>query len=219
MLCIIAPKTMPFKSSDGEIETIKKGQSVRVKVPDNISFILGTTHKGNLKDTILSRIVSIDLDDYQEEDCVEILKQASRRSLPKQAYTELSKIGKNIRLMKQYLTSFEAFLDLCGLGDSEVGPSHFREFCNINGMGEDGCDKTDIKYMQLLHKHGKIGLRSMSAMLQVSIEEVENIIEPWLMQKEYIRITPCGRELTDEGIKRIGYTVVKNVDDLFEIGD
>jgi len=218
MLCIVAPKTMQFKKGD-QVETVRKGQSVQVKVPANISFILGTTHKGKLSNAILSRVVSIDLDDYEEEDCIAILKMASKRQLPEKAYAELARIGKNNRLMKQHLKSFEAFLDLCALGDSEVGPSHFREFCDINGIGEDGCDKTDVKYMKLLHKHGKIGLKSMAAMLQVPVNDIENIIEPWLMEKEYIRITPRGRELTDEGMKRIGQTAIKDVDNLFEIGD
>lgn len=219
MLCFVAPKTMPFKNAHGDVEMRKKGQSVRVKVPKNISFILGTTNKGDLKDTIRSRIISIDLDDYEEQDCVTILKRSSKRKLPEKAYIDIARIGKNNRIMKQYLVSFESFLNLRMVSDNEIAPSHFKEFCDINGIGADGCDKTDIKYMQLLHMHRKIGLNSMSAMLQVDIEEVKKITEPWLMQKGYIRITPRGRELTSEGIERIGHTVVNNVDGLFEIGD
>jgi Holliday junction DNA helicase RuvB len=215
ILCVIATPSLK-KHLPNDVVT---GQTVRVKLPKNISFIFGTTHKGALRDTVINRLVSIDLDVYSVDNYIKILKMTASKSLPEHIYVSLAGIGKNIRLMKRYLKDFQAYLDMIEVLDHQINKQHFHEFCDINGIGDDGCDKTDRKYMYLLHKHDKIGFKSLVAMLQVSEAEVANIVEPWLLEKEYIRITPRGRELTAEGAQRIGETLETTVTDVFDVID
>lgn len=215
LLCVIATPSLKKHLPDN----IVTGQTVRIKLPKNISFIFGTTHKGALRDTIINRLKSIDLDAYSVDDYIKILKMIASKDLPEHIYVSLAGIGKNIRLMKMYLKDFQAYIDMIEVLDHQINEQHFHDFCEINGIGEDGCDRTDQKYLYLLYKHNKIGFKSLVAMLQVSEAEVANVVEPWLLEKEYIRITPRGRELTAEGAKRIGETLDKATIDVFDVID
>jgi len=216
MLCVTVSPSLKKHLN----QNVATGQSIRIRIPDNLSFILGTTHKGNLTNTILSRLIPIDLDDYSEEETVTILRKASKIDFGESVYKAISRIGKNVREMKKYLTAFEAYISLKQLTKDQVRAEHMEEFCQIQGIGLDGCDKTDLRYMETLYKNTRVGLASLASMLCISQEEIVNLVEPWLLKKDYIRITPRGRELTGAGIQRIGKKIGVDAKRItFDIGD
>ncbi len=71
----------------------------------------------------------------------------------------------------------------------------------------DGLDALDLRYMHMMATHyggGPVGLETLSAVLSFEHDVLENIIEPFLMRKAYLKRTARGRVLTETGWHRIG---------------
>lgn len=196
---------------------IKRGSTIEIKLPDNTSFILGTTHKGHLRNTVLSRLEIINLDEYNEEDAINILKKSSNIEIKKSILTKIVGISRSIRDLKRKLFSLEAYIKEFNINPEHLTKEQFVDFCRIEGIEEDGCTRSDIDYMRILHQNTRVGLTSMASMLCLSIEEVRDKIEPWLLGIEYIRITPKGRELTEKGSQRMGFNVKFDGPNAFEL--
>lgn len=70
----------------------------------------------------------------------------------------------------------------------------------MTGVSEDGFYEKDLDYLKLLYKHGHMGLKNLSSMLSEDSANIEDFIEPHLLQSGFIIKTNKGRSLTDEGI-------------------
>ena len=66
----------------------------------------------------------------------------------------------------------------------------------VDGLGLDGADR---RYLSLIAEHyqgGPVGVETLSAALSESRDAIEEVIEPYLLQKGLIQRTPRGRMLT-----------------------
>lgn len=65
----------------------------------------------------------------------------------------------------------------------------------LQGIDENGLDPYDNMYLDILRKSKgtPLGLKAISSMSGISIETIENSIEPYLVRKEYIVRTQKGR--------------------------
>jgi len=201
-LCFSSPTKKTYNTESGKTKTFQKGDIIKAVLPTNISFILGTTHRGCLRDTILDRIMKITFDDYTEDEMVEIIKRNTNLDIPNNVMIALSRIGRNPRGAKGRLKTFAAFLDMNNA--KKITMDHFKAFCNIYSIEEDGCTKEDLLCMSILREHGVSGLKSIVAMSGLPEEDIITLVEPFLLQKGYIKITSRGRELSDKGNARMG---------------
>lgn len=202
ILCFAASTKMQCARRDGSIKNVKRGESVQIALPDNISFILGTTDRGQLKDTILNRIIELTFDPYTENDIVQILSEVANVNTPDILIRKIASVSRNGRDGKQYLKGIEAFIDMHNI--QHPSEEHFEQFCSIYGISHDGLKINELTYLSILMEQGTIGLQNISALMGVKVEEITNIIEPYLFQKGLIAITPKGRELSPTGHKRMG---------------
>ncbi|MBM3466126.1 MAG: hypothetical protein FJX76_28905, partial [Armatimonadetes bacterium] len=65
-------------------------------------------------------------------------------------------------------------------------------------IGREGFDEADRRYLDVLAGHfegGPAGLRAMAAALGEEPDTVERDVEPWLVARGYVRLTPRGRTL------------------------
>ena len=221
----LAPKSGRYlkKNALGEhIPTmVTKGQTIEVCLPDNISFILGTTHKGCLTNTILSRLEIVDFDEYPHSIVTLMLKQSNKTKPPiQQFYLEkISSISRNNRNAKRILESLESYINLTNIDPSGLTDKQFAEFCEIHKISpSDGCRSIDLIYMNTIAHYNVIGLKSLSSIIGISVEEIENTVEPWLLRRDYVKITPKGRELTPKGMKRLNIDP-SQLDDTLIISD
>jgi Holliday junction DNA helicase RuvB len=65
-------------------------------------------------------------------------------------------------------------------------------------VDENGLTENDHRYLRAL-RDGAKGSAALTALLPVAKEEIERVIEPFLLQIEAIRVTPAGRVLTEQG--------------------
>jgi Holliday junction resolvasome RuvABC ATP-dependent DNA helicase subunit len=70
----------------------------------------------------------------------------------------------------------------------------------LQGVDENGLDNKDIKYISSIG-YDVVSLRELSAKLNVEPSEITNIIEPYLIEQDLVRITKRGRELTMTGVE------------------
>ena len=74
------------------------------------------------------------------------------------------------------------------------------------GIDTNGLDQTDQKYLKHLiqdHSGGPVGLDTLAAQMGEQKDAVEDVIEPYLIQKGFIQKTPRGRLATKMGINTL----------------
>jgi len=70
-----------------------------------------------------------------------------------------------------------------------------------------GLDAMDRRYLTCIAQHysgGPVGVETLAAALAEERDTIEDVIEPFLIQKGLLQRTPRGRVMTDIGYKQIG---------------
>lgn len=90
----------------------------------------------------------------------------------------------------------------------------------LTRLGVDllGLDNADRRYLRLIAESyggGPVGVETLSAALSESRDSLEDVIEPYLLQKGLIQRTPRGRMLAQAAWTHLGLDAPKNQTDLF----
>lgn len=167
---------------------------VQGKKLKSFTCILATTHKGDLSkdlDALIQRCISIDLEEYSNEQLENIITQYQKKQYPKVNVAKeiVAKIVLNSRqtpriaraLLKEYIYT----LDL-------------NEALINNQIVKDGLTQTDIKTMMYLSRFNGVGKNSIAKFLRVKPQTFEHEIEPYLIHKEFVEIG-ARRKITEKG--------------------
>ena len=76
------------------------------------------------------------------------------------------------------------------------------------GIDKNGLDQTDQKYLKHLiydHSGGPVGLDTIAAQMGEQKDAVEDVIEPYLIQRGFIQKTPRGRLVTEMALKDLDF--------------
>lgn len=82
-----------------------------------------------------------------------------------------------------------------------VSREKLLEIISFQGVDENGLEKHDLDYLKLLYaSRGSLSLNAISSKLQTNVDNIKNIIEPYLLSLGLIEIkSGSGRSLTREG--------------------
>lgn len=86
------------------------------------------------------------------------------------------------------------------------------------GVDTLGLDNADRRYLRLIaesYAGGPVGVETLSAALSESRDSLEDVIEPYLLQKGLIQRTPRGRMLAQAAWTHLGLAAPKSQSDLF----
>jgi Holliday junction DNA helicase RuvB len=86
------------------------------------------------------------------------------------------------------------------------------------GVDHLGLDNADRRYLRLVAQSyggGPVGVETLSAALSESRDSLEDVIEPYLLQKGLIQRTPRGRMLAQDAWAHLGLDAPKSQTDLF----
>ena len=86
------------------------------------------------------------------------------------------------------------------------------------GVDHLGLDNADRRYLRLIAESyggGPVGVETLSAALSESRDSLEDVIEPYLLQKGLIQRTPRGRMLAQAAWAHLGLDVPKSQTDMF----
>ena len=81
---------------------------------------------------------------------------------------------------------------------------------NIDQKGLDNIDRNYLKILAEKYNGGPVGVETISASLSEQKDVVEEVIEPYLIQENFVDRTQRGRVLTSEGWNYLGLPVPKN---------
>ena len=74
------------------------------------------------------------------------------------------------------------------------------------GVDKNGLDQTDQSYLNhLIHDHsgGPVGLETLAAQMGEQKDSIEDVIEPYLIQKGFLQKTPRGRVATKIALEKL----------------
>ncbi len=199
---------------------LQRGQILKEKLPDNVSFICCTTDKGQLTDAMESRLHPIHLQDYEVGDkelVVQNILGKYKITLQKDDLILISNTSKSMRNLTKIC---ERIVDYA-VGQSNLNLTHqdILKVLDILGLDLNGCDINDRKYLGYVREHAPVSLSNIARYLNVPEKDVKEKIEPFLIRKEWITITAKGRTLTQDGFKTVfkenTYDTLNEIMDIF----
>ena len=97
-------------------------------------------------------------------------------------------------------------------GGSTISKEIAHKALNRLEIDAEGLDPMDRRFMQTIiekFQGGPVGLDNLAAILSEQKDVIEDVIEPYLMQKAFIQRTPRGRVVTPLGYQHLGLTPPK----------
>ncbi len=87
--------------------------------------------------------------------------------------------------------------------DRKIADRALREL-EVDGAGLDAMDHRYLKTIAESYGGGPVGVDTLAAALSEPRDAIEDIIEPFLIQKGFLQRTPRGRLLTSQAFKHLG---------------
>ncbi|MCA1776876.1 MAG: Holliday junction branch migration DNA helicase RuvB [Loktanella sp.] len=85
----------------------------------------------------------------------------------------------------------------------------------VDHLGLDNADRRYLRLIAMSYGGGPVGVETLSAALSESRDSLEDVIEPYLLQKGLIQRTPRGRMLAQDAWRHLGLDAPKGQTDLF----
>ena len=176
-------------------------KSLRLPLPP-FTLIGATTRAGMLAAPLRDRFgVICRLEYYNEQELLTIIRRAAKIfnvRLDEGGAIEISKRSRGTpRIANRLLRRLRDFAEVKGNG--VITQQIAAAGLTMLGVDESGLDATDRKVMlALLDKYdgGPVGLDTIAASISESVDTIEDVSEPYLMQRGFLQRTPRGRVAT-----------------------
>ncbi len=192
---------------------IGEGPSARSVRLDLAPFTLvgATTRAGLLATPLRDRFgIPVRLDFYEPEDLARIVTAAARKlncPISEDGAVEISSRARGTpRIALRLLRRVRDFAESEGASIDKAAAGRALKRLEID---EDGLDALDRRYLHALvrtYAGGPVGAETLAAALSEARDAVEDVIEPYLMQKGYVARTPRGRVAAPLAYQRLGLT-------------
>lgn len=191
---------------------IGEGPAARTLKIDLCPFTLvaATTRSGLITGPLRDRFgIPIRLEFYTEEELETIIRRSAHllgMAITSEGSQEIARrsrgtpriAGRLVRRVRDFaMVAQKASIDQC-LADQALTRLE---------VDHQGLDAMDRKYLHLMADHykgGPVGLDTLAAALSEERDVIEDVIEPYLLQKGFIQRTPRGRQLTDKSLCHLG---------------
>lgn len=190
---------------------IGEGPAARSVRLDLAPFTLvgATTRAGLLATPLRDRFgIPVRLDFYEPEDLARIVMAAARRlgaPITEEGAVEIAGRARGTpRIALRLLRRVRDFAEAEGVTIDKPAADRALKRLEID---TDGLDALDRRYLQALVKTyagGPVGADTLAAALSEVRDAVEDVIEPYLMQKGYVARTPRGRVAAPLAYERLG---------------
>ena len=195
-------------------------RTVRIELQP-FTLVGATTRMGLLTTPLRDRFgIPTRLEFYTEDELHEIVTRGARlmgapaadlgaREIAKRARGTPRIAGRLLRRVVDF-----AVVD----GDGTVTQAIADMALNRLGVDNLGLDSADRRYLRLIaesYAGGPVGIETLSAALSESRDSLEDVIEPYLLQKGLIQRTPRGRMLAQAAWTHLGLNAPKGQTDMF----
>jgi len=191
---------------------IGEGPAARSVKIDLSPFTLvgATTRAGLLTNPLRDRFgIPVRLDFYSVEELEEIVNRGGRvldLSISTDGANEIARrsrgtpriAGRLLRRVRDF-----AHVDAAKSIDRRIADRALGEL-EVDAAGLDAMDRRYLTTMAVNYGGGPVGVDTMAAALSEPRDAIEDIIEPFLIQKGFVQRTPRGRLLTAHAFKHLG---------------
>lgn len=196
-------------------------RTVRIELQP-FTLVGATTRMGLLTTPLRDRFgIPTRLEFYTEDELHEIVTRGARlmgapaedlgaREIAKRARGTPRIAGRLLRRVVDF-----AIVEGDGRVTREIADSSLTRL----GVDHLGLDNADRRYLRLIaesYSGGPVGIETMSAALSESRDSLEDVIEPYLLQKGLIQRTPRGRMLAQAAWRHLGLNPPKGQGDMFD---
>ncbi len=183
------------------IDTGPNARSVRLNLK-RFTLIGATTRSGLLTAPLRSRFgISIRLDYYDVEDLKKIVQRSSRILDVKLESNGAAEIARRSRGTPRIANTFlKRIRDYAMIrADNIITEEIANEALKMLDVDEEGLDEMDkqiIKTIMEKFSGGPVGINTIAVAVSESADTIEEVYEPYLIRKGFLKRTPRGRMTT-----------------------
>jgi len=191
---------------------IGEGPAARSVKIDLAPFTLvgATTRAGLLTNPLRDRFgIPVRLNFYSEAELEQIVNRGARvlgLTITPDGANEIARRARGTpRIAGRLLRRVRDFAHVDGAEriDRKAADRALREL-DVDAMGLDAMDRRYLTTIAESYSGGPVGVDTLAAALSEPRDAIEDIIEPFLIQKGMIQRTPRGRLLTSHAFKHLG---------------
>jgi holliday junction DNA helicase RuvB len=191
---------------------IGEGPAARsVKIDLSPFTLIGaTTRAGLITNPLRDRFgIPVRLNFYSEAELEQIVNRGARvlgLSITTDGANEIARRARGTpRIAGRLLRRVRDFAHVDGVKsiDRKAADRALREL-DVDALGLDAMDRRYLSTIALSYGGGPVGVDTMAAALSEPRDAIEDIIEPFLIQKGMVQRTPRGRLLTSHAFKHLG---------------
>ena len=185
-------------------------RSVHLELPP-FTLVGATTRAGMLSNPLRARFgISAHMEYYQEQDLEEIIKRTADIldvEIDEEGAYEMALRSRGTpRIANRLLKRVRDFAQIMGNGKVDKAiTDKALEILDVDNEGLDYIDQKILKTMIEMYKGGPVGLSTIAVNISEDRETVEDMYEPYLIQKGFIIRTKQGRKATAKAYEHLGY--------------
>jgi holliday junction DNA helicase RuvB len=184
-------------------------RSVKIELP-KFTLVGATTRAGLLTTPLRDRFgIPIRLEFYTVEELESIVKRGARVlgiGMSEAGANEIARrsrgtpriAGRLLRRVRDF-----AIVDNASTVTRELADGALR-LLDVDAIGLDQMDRKYLTTIARSFGGGPVGIETMAAALSEPRDAIEEIIEPYLIQKGFVQRTPRGRVLTAHAFRHLG---------------
>ncbi len=184
-------------------------KSLRINLP-RFTLIAATTRFARITAPLRGRFGIIErLDYYPEDELMAILRRSARIlkvELEEEANREIARRARGTpRIANRLLRRVRDFADIEGEGKitKEIALLALERL-RIDSLGLDDTERKIIEVLVEQFAGGPVGLKTLAAAVKEEVDTIEEIHEPYLLEKGLLARTARGRIATEKAFQYLG---------------
>ncbi len=187
-------------------------RSVRIELA-KFTLVGATTRSGLLTTPLRDRFgIPVRLDFYTQDELELIVRRGARllgMGISDDGASEIARRSRGTpRIAGRLLRRVRDFAAVAGAGtiDRRIADRALLAL-DVDSVGLDGLDRRYLSCIAEKFGGGPVGVETIAAALSEPRDAIEEIIEPFLIQKGFVQRTPRGRLLTPHAFRHMGFAV------------
>ena len=184
-------------------------RSIRLDLP-KFTLVGATTRAGSLTTPLRDRFGIVNrLELYTEEELKTIVKRSAEImeiSINEDGAMEIAKRSRGTpRIANRLLKRVREYASVLGDGNvtKEIADIALQKL-EIDNMGLDNIDRKILESIIVNYTGGPVGIETLASTIGEEVETLEDVYEPYLMQKGFIGRTPRGRVVLPKAYEHLG---------------
>lgn len=184
-------------------------RSIRLDLP-KFTLVGATTRAGSLTTPLRDRFGIVNrLELYTEDELKTIVKRSAdimEISINEDGAMEIAKRSRGTpRIANRLLKRVRDYASVLGDGNvtKEIADIALQKL-EIDNMGLDNIDRKILESIIVNYTGGPVGIETLASTIGEEVETLEDVYEPYLMQKGFIGRTPRGRVVLPKAYEHLG---------------